>query len=148
MPAKGLNPSSIKFLVVHTAATKPSMDIGVPEISRWHRARGFLKIGYHFVIRRDGTVEKGRDITEVGAHVQNFNSQSLGVCLVGGLNEKTSKAENNYTPQQWESLEKLLKELHQQFPQATVQGHRDFPNVAKDCPCFDVKPWWASVINK
>ena len=62
----------INWLVIHTAATRPSMDIGVKEIRRWHKKRGFADIGYHYVIRRDGRVEKGRADTRQGAHVRGI----------------------------------------------------------------------------
>lgn len=107
-----------------------------------HRLRGFLKIGYHYVIKRDGTVEQGRKETEVGAHVEGHNKGNLGICLAGGLNEKTGAPENNYTQQQFDSLFKLLTELKGRYPSAKVLGHRDWPNVAKACPCFDAGKWW------
>jgi len=131
----------INWLVIHTAATRPSMDIGVKEIRQWHKQRGFADIGYHYVIRRDGRVEKGRADARVGAHVRGYNRDSLGISLVGGVNERTLKPENNYTAAQWASLESLLKKLSTKYPEANVKGHRDFPNVAKACPCFDAEPW-------
>lgn len=73
-----------KMAVLHCADTPAHMDIGVKEIAEWHKKRGFLTVGYHWVIRRDGTLEKGRDELEQGAHVEGFNRNSLGVCLVGG----------------------------------------------------------------
>ena len=133
----------INWLVVHTAATRPSMDIGAKEIRRWHKAKGWSDIGYHYVIRRDGTLEKGRPESVVGAHVRNHNSDSLGITLVGGVNENL-EPENNYTKAQWVTLEKLLKELSIKYPSARVKGHRDFPGVHKACPCFDAEPWAAS----
>lgn len=144
MAVKQLNPADVSFIAVHCSATQDSMDVGVKEIDRWHRDKGFLKIGYHFVIRRSGVVEVGRPVTEVGAHVEDFNSRSIGICMVGGVN-KQLKAENNFTPAQFASLANLLKELAPQFPQAVVQGHRDFPNVAKACPSFDVRAWLKTV---
>lgn len=131
----------INWLVIHTAATRPSMDVGAKEIRSWHKAKGWSDIGYHYVIRRDGRVEKGRPDTKMGAHVRGYNRDSLGVCLVGGVNERTLKPESNYTQAQWTSLEKLLRDLSTKHPQANVRGHRDFPNVAKACPCFDAEPW-------
>lgn len=131
----------INWLVIHTAATRPSMDIGVKEIRRWHKKRGFADIGYHYVIRRDGRVEKGRADTRQGAHVRGYNRDSLGISLAGGVNERTLKPENNYTAAQWTSLESLLRRLQAKHPQAAVRGHRDFPRVAKACPCFDAEPW-------
>ena len=147
MATKPLRPEAVKFLAVHCSATQAKQDITAADIGRWHRQRGFLKIGYHFVIRRDGTVETGRGLDEVGAHVEGFNSQSIGVCLVGGIDAK-GKAEDNFTNEQWAALEVLLKDLVIKFPGAKVQGHRDFPNVKKDCPCFDTKKWWESVLKK
>lgn len=130
----------IKAITVHCSATPPTSNIGVSDITRWHRSRGFLKIGYHYVIRRDGTVEKGRADTEVGAHVQWHNRGNLGICLVGGVNDN-QEPDNNFTQEQMESLTKLLKELKGKYPQADILGHRDWPGVAKACPCFDVKTW-------
>lgn len=134
----------IKYLVVHCSASKPKTFVDAATITRWHLDRGFLKIGYHYVILRDGTVQKGRKDSEVGAHVAGHNTGSLGVCLVGGLNDTTGKPENNFTDAQFDSLTTLLTKLSKDNPQAEVLGHRDFPNVAKDCPCWDVRPWWAT----
>lgn len=129
-------------IVVHTAATRPSMDIGAAEIRRWHLQRGWLDIGYHYVIRRDGTVEEGRPRDAIGAHVSGHNTDSIGICLVGGVSEKDVKVpENNYTKAQMEALHGLLETLKTVFPKADIRGHRDFPGVAKACPCFDVRAW-------
>jgi N-acetyl-anhydromuramyl-L-alanine amidase AmpD len=136
-----MTPEQVRFLVVHCSATKPSMDIGAKEIDRWHREKGWLGIGYHYVIRRDGTVEKGRPDSRSGAHAAGYNSISLGICLVGGLDEK-GKPQQNFTEAQYDSLRDLLWELLGVFDRAEILGHRDLPNVNKDCPCFDVKAWW------
>lgn len=146
MALKKLDAASVKYLAIHCSATSPAADIGLEEIDRWHRNRGFLKIGYHYVIRRDGTLEFGRPLDEVGAHTEGFNSESIGICLVGGVDSsKLQKPEDNFTDDQKESLRMLLLGLKKLFPNAVVQGHRDFPNVAKACPSFDVKSWakWA-----
>lgn len=133
---------STKYLVVHCSATRPHMDVGVKEIRQWHKAKGWEDIGYHYVIRRDGRVERGRAEALVGAHVAGYNSNSIGVCLVGGVSEKDfTKAENNFTAEQFDSLRMLLKTLSEKYPGATVLGHRDFPRVNKACPSFDAKPW-------
>lgn len=128
-----------KYLVVHCAATKPTMDIGLREIRQWHRERGWLDIGYHFVIRRDGTVETGRPQGVVGAHVEGHNSESLGVCMAGGINAQ-GKPENNFTEAQFESLRTLLDKLKVDYPSAKVVGHRDL-DPRKACPSFDVASW-------
>ena len=115
------------------------MDIGKKEIDTWHRQRGWLKIGYHYVIKRDGTVETGRDLNEVGAHVQGLNDRSLGVCMVGGIDD-AGEPENNFTDEQFKALTTLLYQLKITFPDAQIKGHRNF--AAKACPSFDVEDWW------
>jgi N-acetylmuramoyl-L-alanine amidase len=137
-----LSPDKVRFIAVHCSASPPSVYVDRDVIDRWHRARGFLSIGYHFVIKRDGTVQAGRAVDQIGAHVEGHNHESVGVCLAGGVDEK-GKSVNNFTPEQMNALRALVAGLSTKFPDATVQGHRDFPNVAKDCPCFDVKPWWS-----
>lgn len=133
----------ITHITVHSAATKPSHNTDIKDIDRWHRQRGFLRVGYHWFIKRDGTLQQGRKETEVGAHVEGRNRGNIGICMAGGLNETTGKAENNYTEAQFATLKKLLAELKVRYPNAQVLGHRDHPNVAKECPCFDVKTWLA-----
>lgn len=133
--------TSVDHIVIHCSATKPSMDIGKEEIDRWHRQRKMLKIGYHYVIRRDGVLETGREIDEMGAHARGHNHNSIGICLVGGVDDK-GKPENNYTDEQFECLRSLVDYLKGHYPKANVQGHRDFPNVAKACPCFDAGEWY------
>lgn len=144
----------IKNLVVHCSATRPKTFVDASVIERMHRERGFLKIGYHYVILRDGQIQKGRKDSEVGAHVAGHNVGSLGICLVGGLNDTTGKPENNYTEKQLASLSGLLFKLTLEHPKAKVLGHRDLsPDLngdgkiqqsewLKDCPCFDVGNWW------
>lgn len=145
----------VKYIVVHCSATKPSADIGRDEIDRWHKDRGWAGIGYHFVIRRDGRLERGRPLnedhvlspSEKGAHVGvgGINSVSVGVCLVGGVDDQ-GKPASNYTEPQWNTLEALLAQLTTQFPSAEVKGHRDF-DPRKACPCFDAGELWRNVVN-
>lgn len=130
----------IKALTVHCSATPPDVYVDAKVIDRWHRAKGWLKIGYHFVIKRDGVVEEGRPITEVGAHVEGHNQGNLGICLAGGT-DKSGKPEANFTDDQYHSLALLLQSLKKQFPEAEILGHRDWPNVHKACPSFDVREW-------
>jgi len=135
---------STKYLVIHCSATRPMLDIGVKEIRQWHKNQGWLDIGYHFVIRRDGRIERGRPENVVGSHVAGFNATSIGICLVGGVDQKDyTKAQNNFTKEQFASLKDLLGKLVEKYPGAKVLGHRDFPNVAKACPSFDAKAWAA-----
>lgn len=145
---------STAFVVIHCSATRPTQNIGAREIRQWHRAKGWSDIGYHFVIRRDGTVENGRPINSIGAHVAGHNANSIAICMVGGISDKQPwKAENNFTREQWAALETLALRMWNKYPSAKFRGHRDFsPDLnkdgkissnewIKDCPCFDVIPW-------
>ena len=133
----------IDYIVIHCSDTMPSMDIGVKEIRRWHvNYNSWSDVGYHYVIRRDGTIEKGRDITTIGAHVKGFNNHSIGICWIGGANEETKDPEDNRTPEQQIALRMQIDRLLEAFPDAVLMGHNDFPNVQKDCPCFDVCDWY------
>ena len=131
---------NIKQIVIHCAATGPSADIGAKEIRAWHKKQGWRDIGYHYIIRRNGEIEAGRPVEQSGAHVIGHNAASIGVCLVGGVNAK-GRPENNYTKEQWSALKTHIIALARQFPKAEILGHRDFPGVKKDCPCFDVADW-------
>lgn len=134
---------SIDKIIIHCSATKPHQDIGADEIRSWHvEDNGWDDIGYHFVIRRNGVVEAGRALESPGAHTKGHNAQSIGLCLVGGLDTR-GRAENNFTAAQWVTLERMARDLTARFPAATVHGHRDF--APKDCPCFDAGSWWAEV---
>ncbi|NJL53780.1 lysozyme [bacterium] len=132
----------INRIVVHCSATPVGMDIGVAEITDWHKKRGFTTIGYHFVIRRDGTVETGRPVATPGAHALGANSDSIGICLVGGVdaNDKM-KADANFTLNQYGALVALLSNLCKDYgiDKKDIIGHRDVLGAAKACPCFDVQ---------
>jgi len=131
----------IKKLIIHCSATKPSMDIGAEDIRGWHKSKGWDDIGYHYVIRRNGKVEKGRDVSIAGAHAKGHNFNSIGVCLVGGI-DNDSKADDNYNLKQYNALIQLISFLEITFPIDDVLGHRDLPSVNKSCPCFDVRAWY------
>ena len=138
----------IKYIVLHCSATKEGVPFGIEDIDRWHRQRGFRKVGYHYVILLDGTIRKGRDIAQVGAHVQGSNANSIGICYIGGL-DADGKPNDTRTEEQKASLFFLLQQLREQFPDAMICGHRDFsPDLNGDgiiepwewmkaCPCFD-----------
>ena len=128
----------MEYIVIHCAATKPSMDVPIERVRKWHLDRGWSDIGYHYYITRDGKIHKGRDLNIVGAHVRGYNKNSIGICYEGGINEK-GDPEDNRTDQQKKSLLKVVKVLKFVFENAVVQGHRDFPNVKKACPSFDAK---------
>jgi len=128
----------IDLIIIHCSATSEKQDIGAAEIKKWHLARGWKDIGYHHIIRRNGVIEAGRSEAITGAHTEGHNSNSIGVCLVGGI-DRTGKAVSNFTPVQWASLINLIRTLKSKYPNATIHGHREYAN--KDCPSFDVQEW-------
>lgn len=138
MNHKTLTPENVRYLVIHCSATPPTMDIGRAEIDRWHRERGFFEIGYHYVIRRDGTVELGRDLTKHGAHASRFNHVSIGICMVGGVGKDKKTPEDNFTPEQYDALASVIAHLNRDYPRAVSIGHGELPGHAKACPSFDV----------
>lgn len=131
MPA--LTSDAIRYLVVHCSATPDDQPLTARDIHEMHLGFGWDGIGYHRVIRRDGTVESGRPDYWVGAHVKGRNTESLGVCLIG-IDE--------FTPAQFTSLEQVLRTWQAEYPHATILGHRDMGNTDKTCPNFDVRTWW------
>lgn len=136
--------ADVRHLIVHCSATAPTLDIGVQEIDLQHRQRGSFMIGYHFVIRRNGKMEVGRDVTQPGAHAPRYNQCSIGICLVGGASTK-DEPENNFTPAQLSTLYVLLTDLRVKFSRAEIIGYRDLPRTMSTSPSFDVTPWLATV---
>tara|TARA_R100001163_G_scaffold65070_1_gene61001 strand:+ start:2973 stop:3392 length:420 start_codon:yes stop_codon:yes gene_type:complete len=123
-------------VILHCSATREDQDIGFKTIDKWHKGRGWKGCGYHFIIRRDGTTETGRPVTERGAHARGYND-CIGVCLVGGVDER-NVPEDNFTQAQHNSFFTLMLCLRMIFGKVELKGHRDLPNVAKACPSFDV----------
>lgn len=143
---------STAFIVFHCSATRPSQDIGRREIEEWHLAKGWSAIGYHFVIRRDGRLELGRPMSDIGAHVEGMNSVSVGVCMVGGLLEdgrEEPMGTDKFTAEQWITARLVAAFLRAAYPGACLVGHRDLSPDAnhdgkiqprewlKTCPGFD-----------
>ena len=125
----------VNTIIIHCTATPEGRDVTAADVDRWHRARGFRSIGYHYLIRLDGTVERGRPESEIGAHTPGQNATSLAGCYVGGLARDGVTPRDTRTPAQRRALELLLRELLSRYPGARIRGHRDF--AAKACPSFD-----------
>lgn len=134
----------IEKIIIHCSATPNGRPNTAADIDSWHEERGFRRddrsrasfnqwlksIGYHYVIRVDGTVETGREESEVGAHCIGHNTRSIGVCLIGT---------DRFTRAQWRALADKVSGLEIKYPSATLHGHREF--AAKECPGFDVRDW-------
>ena len=128
---------TITLLVIHCSAVKPDQTSSAAQIDTWHRKDNHWKfgIGYHYVIRRDGTIEPGRPEWMAGAHSLNHNAHSLGICYEGGL-DINGEYDDTRTPAQKAAMRTLLEELHARYPRAVILGHRDL-NPEKDCPGFE-----------
>lgn len=126
----------IDKIILHCSATKEGRHFTVDDINAWHIARGFAKIGYHYVIYLDGSVHEGRSESLIGAHCLGQNATSVGVCYIGGL-DTDGKPKDTRTDAQKKALVELVEKLKSRFPEAKVYGHNEF--AAKACPCFNVK---------
>ena len=126
---------TVTLIVIHCSAVRPGQRSSAQDIDGWHRARGYKSIGYHFVVRRDGTIETGRRLDEVGAHCQGHNRHSISICYEGGLDADGQPADTR-TLEQVKTLRELVKCIHAHFPNALIVGHHDL-NPMKACPCFD-----------
>jgi len=139
---------TINKIIIHCSGTKPSEIVNADIVKSLHKSKGCSDIGYHFVILRDGTIEKGRPVEKVGAHCKGHNFDSLGICLVGGVSTD-SEPENNFTKEQLYSLRLLADGMCFKFNINKVKGHSDY---AKDnkivCPCFNVGEWYGSITEK
>ena len=132
-----MSANDIKYLVLHCSASRCNQDYSVEQLRRDHKARGFYDIGYHFYIRKDGTMTQHRMLLEVGAHARPYNRCSIGICYEGGLDEQ-GKPCNTMTTEQETRLIDLFRNLKILFPKAKIVGHRDLPGTTpKECPCLD-----------
>lgn len=134
----------INYIIIHCSATKAGQDFRAKDIDRWHRERGWDGIGYHKVIDLDGTIEPGRSEAKPGAHCKGHNSDSIGICYIGGL-DKNGKPADTRTELQKAALAGLVADYKRRFPNAKVVGHRDMPNVHKACPCFNAKEEYKNI---
>ena len=133
----------IKEIIVHCSATPEGKDFTVLDIKKWHLERGFSDIGYHYVIYRDGSINKGRDESKIGAHCTGHNSYSIGVCYVVGVAKDGKTAKDTRTDAQKKSLLSLLRNLKMKYPQASIHSHKDYANKA--CPSFDATKEYSSI---
>jgi N-acetylmuramoyl-L-alanine amidase len=138
--------SVTRHIVVHCAATREGQRFTATDIDAWHRRLGWAGIGYHYVVLLDGSIEEGRPLDAVGSHVAGQNSSSIGICYIGGVDAQ-GRPKDTRTPEQKAALLQLLRHLKATYraQNPVIQGHRDFPGVAKACPSFDAKSEYAKL---
>ena len=143
---------AINCIVWHCSGTKDGKPVSLDALIAAHKARGFRTVGYHWIIEPDGKVVQGRPESEAGAHVEGFNANTIGICMIGS---------EKFTAAAWASARTLALDLEKRHPKATAKGHRDFsPDLNRDgkiqkcewiktCPGFDVHDWYeAGLIPK
>ena len=129
----------ITHIVIHCAATVQGRYYNAADIHSWHKdGNGWSGIGYHYVVGLAGEIEIGRDIDYDGAHVKGHNQDTIGICLIGGLDENREPSATAFTKDQFMVLDDFIRKLMCMYPTAKILGHRDFEGVAKACPCFEV----------
>lgn len=141
-------------IVIHCTATREGQAHSAKDIDGWHRRQGWDGIGYHWVVRIDGTTEKGRDEALPGSHVKGHNADSIGVVYVGGLAANGQTPKDTRTAAQKVSLKRVIEDLLKRWPAVKVLGHRDLSpdrdrngvverhEWLKECPCFDAPAWF------
>jgi len=127
----------IKFLAVHCTATPQTATVSSIQ-NYWKNVLKWKMPGYHFIIKPNGEVVQLLEIDKVSNGVKGFNSVSINISYIGGVDSQ-NKPIDNRTENQKKALLDLLKKLKKQFPRAIIQGHRDFPEVKKACPSFNAK---------
>lgn len=143
----------IKKIVLHCTATEYGKDYSVNDIRKWHIRRGFKDVGYHYVIRLDGTLEVGRPVSQIGAHCVSpgdksnwFNRFSIGIAYVGGLLHRSPS--NTITDSQLRTLVDLVHSLciiYDLDVDLHVICHNEVANKA--CPCFNIR-WFLDEYHK
>ena len=118
----------IDKIILHCSDSDIKAHDDVRVIREWHKKRNFKDIGYHYYIRKDGMIQKGRTWGTVGAHCRGQNKASLGICLGGRY---------KFTQKQFESLRELLNRIERELGELDIYGHYAFSE--KTCPNFDVE---------
>lgn len=130
---------TITLLILHCSGIRPNQQSSAADIDRWHKENGWKGIGYHYVVRRDGSIEKGRPEEVIGAHCHHHNAHSIGICYEGGLNNKGTPADTR-TDAQKQTLRQLLATLREKYPRAVIVGHREL-DPGKACPSFSMEEY-------
>ncbi len=127
----------IKFIAVHCTATQPETSIQTIQ-KYWQEVLKWKTPGYHFIVEANGKVTELLPVAKVSNGVAGYNSITINVSYIGGI-DKEGKPKDTRTLAQKISLQELLEDIKEHYPNAVIQGHKDFPKVSKECPSFDAK---------
>ena len=114
----------IDYIVIHCTASQPNAT-KQSILDYWKNVLKWKTVGYHRLIDANGIIHELANYEQVTNGVKGFNSNSIHFSYIGGIDEK-GKPKDTRTPQQKESILKLLKELRKRYPKAIIQGHKDF----------------------
>ena len=136
----------INKIILHCSATQEGKDFDVNDIREWHKQRNFIDVGYHYVIKLDGTIEDGRDIRSIGAHCKGYNANSIGIVYVGGLDSE-GKGKDTRTKEQKESLFNLIDDLLIAYDLDIDDVYCHYQFAKKLCPCFKIEEFKEEYLN-
>jgi N-acetylmuramoyl-L-alanine amidase len=136
------NKRKINFIVVHCTATPSNATID--SIKRyWKAVRKWNDTpGYHYIIEANGKITQLLSDDKNSNGVYKHNSECINIAYVGGV-DKANEPKDTRTKAQEHAMFDLIVRLTEKYSKAKVMGHRDFPDVHKACPSFDVKSWLA-----
>jgi N-acetylmuramoyl-L-alanine amidase len=132
----------IKYIAIHCTAG-PATQTTKAIKDYWKNNLGWKSVGYHYLINADGKIEQLAQESEITNGVAGFNSVIINISYKGGV-DANNKPKDTRTPQQKESILKLLKELRKRYPKAIIQGHKDF-GAKKACPSFEAKQEYKNI---
>lgn len=135
----------VKKIILHCTATVEGQEFDITDVDRWHKKRGWKSVGYHYLIKQDGTLQVGRSLDEVGSHAKGENSDSIGIVYVGGL-DANKEPKDTMTAYQELTLMELIFSLRTVFHWMSVHGHNEYSNKA--CPSFDVQEKYKFINEK
>ena len=128
---------TVKYLTIHCAATPEGREVKAKEVNKWDIAK-FGQVSYHYIVELNGTAVRSLSDEQLGAHVGGHNTGNIGICYVGGMDKDMKKSKDTRTAAQKKTLKTLVATFKARYPGIIVRGHRDWPNVHKDCPSFNV----------
>jgi N-acetylmuramoyl-L-alanine amidase len=135
----------VKKIILHCTATVEGQEFDITDVDRWHKKRGWKSVGYHYLIKQDGTLQVGRSLDEVGSHAKGENSDSIGIVYVGGL-DANKEPKDTMTAYQELTLMELIFSLRTVFHWMPVHGHNEYSSKA--CPSFDVQEKYKFINEK
>lgn len=127
---------SKKYVMIHCSASDDPLADNIETMRQWHLARGWRDVGYHYFIRKDGTIEKGRDELDDGAHCvydllgKSMNRTSISICLHGLEHDR-------FTKEQFESCAFVIRGLMKRHKIGAIVPHSMF-HSSKTCPVFNI----------